>query len=217
MDKVLIATPLRNEEQNLPRFFSLLENLDYSIDLLSFAFLEGDSTDNTYEKLLEWKNSHPNLKIWLKKLDLGMEKTKFERLAISRNVIVDELLKDEDYVFWVDTDIETLPSNTLERLIEDNKDIVAPLAVYGEPPRSLYYLGKTERPNVEEIEREMVEVGFVGICFLVKKQVYEAHVRCSILKTHGETVTFCQNVAQKGFLSYVDTTIRVKHPLREWE
>jgi len=215
MEKVLVAIPLRNEEQNLPRFFSLLEDLDYPIDLLSFAFLEGDSTDNTYEKLLEWKSSHPNLKIWLKKLDLGMEKTTFERLAISRNTIIEEALKDEDYVFWLEGDVETLPSGALKLLIEDSKDIVATLFVFDEPPlRSRYYLRRTERPYVKDIPEGLVEVDWVGGVFLVKKEVYDAGIRCDVRKDIGETVSFCLNAREHGFSSYVDTRVKVKHKLQ---
>jgi len=212
MEKVLIAIPLRNEEQILPRFFSLLEDLDYSIDLLSFAFLEGDSTDNTYEKLFEWQNSHPSLKVWLKKLDLGMEKTKFERLAISRNTIIEEALKDEDYVFWLEGDIETLPPEILKLLIEEDKDIVAALMVFSEPPmRSRYYLGRAERPYVKDIAEELVEVGWVGGVFLVKRKVYDAKIRCDVRKKIGETASFCLNAKERGFSCYVDTRIKVKH------
>jgi glycosyltransferase involved in cell wall biosynthesis len=212
MEKVLVATPLRNEEQNLPRFFSLLESLDYPTELLSLAFLEGDSTDNTYEKLLEWKNSHPSLKIWLKKLDLGMEKTKFERLAISRNTIVEEALKDEDYVFWLEGDVETLPTETLKSLIDDNRDIVTALLVFDEPPlRSRYFLGKTDRPYIKDIPEGLVQVGWVGGVFLVKRRVCEAQVKCDVRKDLGETVSFCLNAKEHGFSCYVDTRIKVKH------
>jgi len=214
MKTVLVAAPLRNEEQNLPRFLNLLESLDYPKNLLSFAFVVGDSTDKTYEKLVEWKNSHPNLKIWIKKLDLGMDKTKFERLAISRNTIVEEALKDEDYVFWLEADIETLPPETLKLLIEDDKDIVAALLVFDEPPlRSRYYLRRRERPYVKDIPVGLVEVDWVGGVFLVKREVYDAGIRCDVRKDIGETVSFCLKAKEHGFSSYVDTRLKVKHKL----
>lgn len=214
MSKILIAAPLRNEEQNLPRFSTLLEGLDYPKELLSFAFLEGDSTDNTYEKLLQWKNQHPTFQIWLKRVNLGTDKTKFERLAISRNMTIEETLKDQNMVFWLEGDIETLPPETLKLLIEDDKDITAALLVFDEPPlRSRYYLGKRERPYIKDITGDLIEVDWVGGVFLVKRKIYDAGIRCDVEKDIGETASFCLNARKQGFRCYVDTRAKVEHKL----
>lgn len=212
MSKILVATPVKDEEKNLPRYFALLGKLKYPRNLLTYAFIENDSTDKTYQMLVNWKKRQPR-PVWLKKNDLGTELSKFERLAILRNTLIEEALKDESYVFWADADILTLPARTVQVLLKDNVDIVSPLEVFREPPlRSFYYLGREERPYVKDVPKGLIRVGFVGGICLVKREVYDAGVRYEVRKDMGETTSFCLNAGKKDFACYVDTRVQVEIP-----
>ena len=97
--------------------------MDYPKDKLHFACLEGNSQDNTWDKLVQFKNTHQN--VWLKKNELDND-DRFEKLALLRNQLIEEGLKNEEYVFSVDSDVIDIPPETLKVLINHNVDIVAP-------------------------------------------------------------------------------------------
>src|SRR5437588_414266 len=50
---VLILTPVKQATGFLAKYFALLAELDYPAQQLSLGFLEGDSVDETYERLGE--------------------------------------------------------------------------------------------------------------------------------------------------------------------
>jgi len=56
---VSIVVPARNEEQNLPRLFRSLANLNYPADRLELILVNDDSTDNTREVALTLGNDLP--------------------------------------------------------------------------------------------------------------------------------------------------------------
>jgi hypothetical protein len=51
-DKVLILTPVKNAERYLPRYFDLLDRLDYDSAKTSVGLLESDSRDRTFEMMV---------------------------------------------------------------------------------------------------------------------------------------------------------------------
>lgn len=57
---VLVLTPMKNTAAHLDRYARLLEALDYPREALSLAILEGDSTDDTWSRLLEMQDRLEN-------------------------------------------------------------------------------------------------------------------------------------------------------------
>jgi len=121
---VLIKSLFSNSSKWIDRFFNSLDKLDYPRDKLRFAFLEGGSRDNTWDRLKHFGDTHQNVS--LSNMDVSDVSKRFERLALLRNKLIYENLKDADYVFSVDSDIVYFPPETLKALINDNVDIVAP-------------------------------------------------------------------------------------------
>ncbi len=149
-DKILILTPVKDAEPFLDTHFRNLENLTYPHQNISLGFLEGDSQDNTYtilsERMPELNKKFRKATVWKK--DFGFlipEKTprwdgriQHERrtiLARSRNRLLFRALDDEDWVFWLDVDIEEYPPDIIQTLLHSGKEIIQPNCVteYGGP------------------------------------------------------------------------------------
>jgi hypothetical protein len=141
---VLILTPVKQAARHVGRYFDCLERLTYPPEQLSLGFLEGDSTDGTYQRL---EQRLPELRrryrrVTLEKRDFGLQfppgsprwapPLQLPRrvvLAKSRNHLLFSALADEDWVLWIDVDVADYPSDVLERLLATGKDIVAPHCV----------------------------------------------------------------------------------------
>lgn len=145
-DRVLILTPVKQAASHLENYFAVLGRLIYPPQLLSLGFLEGDSTDDTYERLVD---RLPQLrrcyrKVTLVKRDFGFHIPEDEPrwapwwqlarrtvLAKSRNHLLFAALTDEDWVLWLDVDVEDYPVDVLDRLLATGKDILTPHCVTG--------------------------------------------------------------------------------------
>lgn len=57
-------------------------------------------------------------------------------LARSRNHLVNSALRDEEWVLWIDSDLQSYPPNILQKLLASGKDIVCPNAVMEHGGRS---------------------------------------------------------------------------------
>jgi len=143
-DQVLILTPVKDAEKFLDNYFASIYRLTYPRELTSLAFLESDSLDNTYarlmEKLPELRNHFRSVSVWKK--DFGfhippnvprwLEHIQRERrtiLAKSRNHLLSHALDDQDWVLWLDVDVVEYPPDIIERLTATAKDIVQPHCV----------------------------------------------------------------------------------------
>ncbi len=142
LSKVLVLTPMRDVAAHLPRYFELLARLRYPAEALSLGILEGDSTDGTAEQLtahlqnaasrfnrVHWFQRHwqwlPQGPRWLPEL----QPARRAMLARCRNELLQQTLKDEEWVLWIDADLLDYPEDVLSRLLASGKDIVAPHCV----------------------------------------------------------------------------------------
>lgn len=136
--RVLILTPVKNAEIHLPRYFALLERLEYDPAQLSAAFLEGDSSDRSFAMLNAWAEGAGRRlrRVSVLKHDFDyrlsglrwdpvVQRQRREILARSRNRLL-TALDDEDWVLWLDADLVDYPPDLLARLLAAGKDIVVP-------------------------------------------------------------------------------------------
>ena len=149
-DKILVLTPVKDGAAMLVGYFAGLSRLSYPQKLISVGLLESDSTDHTYESLLEML---PSLRqefheILVLKKDFGFHipqgtprwanHVQIQRRAVlakSRNYLLSRALQDEDWVLWLDVDVVEYPDDIIQRLLQTGKDIVQPHCVkeYGGP------------------------------------------------------------------------------------
>ncbi len=142
--KILIGIPVKNTGKYLYHLFDQLVKLNYDLSLITIILVEGDSNDNSYEICNEIKLKYKIFfNIIVAKLNFGFDlnhnndryqlsifPTRIKNLTVTRNFIVDNYLNDNDYIWWIDSDFENIPSDTLNKLIECNKDIVIPTLIH---------------------------------------------------------------------------------------
>jgi glycosyltransferase involved in cell wall biosynthesis len=147
---VLVLTPIKNAARHLDGFVRGLKALSWPRAHLSLGMIEGDSTDDTWERLQgllpELRERCRQIGVW--RLPFGFQVTgeyhrwapayQFPRrivLAKTRNHLLFRALRDEAWVLWLDVDIIEYPPDIIERLIAYEKDILFPHPVceYGGP------------------------------------------------------------------------------------
>jgi glycosyltransferase involved in cell wall biosynthesis len=140
--KILILTPVKNSAADIPRYLHNLHTLHYPHDKLTIGLLEGDSTDGSYEIL---SAALPQLAVdfhaaFLFKEDLGYQtalprwapseqRRRRSAIALSRNSLLMRTLDEQDWVLWIDADVESFPADVLEHLLAAGKEIVVPHCV----------------------------------------------------------------------------------------
>ena len=162
-----------------------------------------------------------------------------ERLRIdeARNKLVKMAIDgDADYLFFIDDD-NPVPPDTLEKFLEDDKDIVmAPVLRRGAPYEiCCYRKGEVLVEEGKEIcdyefikgfkeDLEQVDAGGMA-CVLIKREVFKKvyedtdgfpfqpmnEVVNGQRRTMGEDVAFCERAKSAGFEIWVDTRVRPVH------
>ena len=136
---ILIGIPVKNTGKYLDNLLNQIIFQNYDLSKITVILLEGDSNDDSYEICKYVIKKYSNLSIILDKLDLGYNldhsylrysvdkfPTRIKNLIISRNYIIDNYLKQNDYLWWVDSDFEHIPSDTINKFIQYNKDVIIP-------------------------------------------------------------------------------------------
>lgn len=142
--RILVLTPVKDATPHLERYFSLLGRLTYPAEAMSIGMLESDSADGTFEAASRqlqqagaryrhvgiWKRDFgfrlpPNLPRWTPAFQIPRRTI----LAKSRNHLLMHALEDEDWVLWIDVDLDHYPADVVERLLAVGKDIVQPHCV----------------------------------------------------------------------------------------
>ncbi len=156
--RVLILTPVKDSAHHLKRFLPLLETLSYPAHCLSIGFLESDSADGlepspgqpaAQQHSSTWKAlvaAVPRLlqrfsRVTVARHDFGLQLSREERhemysqvirrhvMARARNQLLQRALVDEDWVMWVDSDVQGWPADLVQRLLGANRTIVVPNVV----------------------------------------------------------------------------------------
>jgi hypothetical protein len=148
--RVLILTPIKDASEFLEAYCERLQRLTYPHDVISLGFLESDSRDKSYSRMLELvpilERTFRRARAW--KRDFGyriprgvprweyrIQQERRSVLAKSRNHLLFHALDDEDWVMWLDVDVIEYPADLVERLLASGRDIVQPHCVktYGGP------------------------------------------------------------------------------------
>ena len=185
--QVLILTPVKDAAHVLPRYWELLYRLTYPHQSISLGFLEGDSSDRSYD-LLRWKipalqREFRRALLW--KRDFGFnlptgvhrheEAIQVERRAViarARNHLLFHALDNEHWVLWIDADLFDYPPDIIDRLLAVGKDIVQPHCVieYGGPTFDCNAWVDHGRYHMESFrDRDLVQLDAVGGTMLLVK------------------------------------------------
>jgi len=137
--------------------------------------------------------------------------------------MLNDLVNDKtiDYFLYLQPDL-IVPTDLIQRLIADDKDIVAGI-VWGASMEGTFYdtwgyrskdsgtgWGQFNRSWYHNnVIKGLVEVNNVGSCFLFKRKVLDAGVRFG---TDLDVVGFTNSAREHGFSVWVDTEIDIVHP-----
>jgi hypothetical protein len=142
--EILILTPVKDASRHLASYFTALERLTYPRRHLSLGFLEGDSTDRTFEELTArlgaLRGSFRRVGLWRKHYGFRLPETvprwapayqipRRTILAKARNQLLFRALQDEAWVLWLDVDVVEYPPDILETLLGTGRDILHPHCV----------------------------------------------------------------------------------------
>ena len=216
--KVLVAFLVRDCEKWLNRFLLCLEQLEYLKEQLRFAIIEGNSKDDTWHMVNQFASQQDQ--VWFKKIDLDESLARHKRLAVLRNKLLEEALEDEEFVFWIDSDIVEFSPSLLRDLIKANVDVIAPYVLIEGTDKFYDHLAfrkdgvKFMFPDgfaIMELPKELFEVDSVGTCMLVRADVYRRGVRYPEDHPESEQVGFCELAKKKGFKIFVNPNLKVFH------
>ncbi|KAJ2469075.1 hypothetical protein GGI03_000593 [Coemansia sp. RSA 2337] len=145
-DSLLILTPLKNNVNHLTKYFELIDKLKYPRHKLSFAFLVSDSSDNTLQQLVDAKKKYQEqgpkelrfkrFEIYrqdffysLPRLERHLYRNQLDRrslMARARNYLWTRALENEQWVLWIDGDLEDYPPNIINDMMAFDKDVLVP-------------------------------------------------------------------------------------------
>jgi glycosyltransferase involved in cell wall biosynthesis len=143
-DTVLILTPLKDAAPHLATHVRLLTTLTYPHRQISLGFLEGDSRDDTADRLSgelrQLRREFAGADLWRRdfgfalppgthRSDPRIQPERRRVLARARNHLLSHALRDQDWVLWLDVDLTFYPPDIIERLLDVGKNIVQPHCV----------------------------------------------------------------------------------------
>jgi hypothetical protein len=142
--RIVILTPVKDAARHLERYVANLKALEHPRTHLSLGLLEGDSRDDSFARLTAFL---PDLqaifhRVGLWKRDFGFQMPegvprwspnhqlmRRSVLARSRNHLLFRALDDEDWVLWLDVDVEEYPADIIGRLLATRRSIITPNCV----------------------------------------------------------------------------------------
>lgn len=153
--------------------------------------------------------------------------------SLARNSIVDLAIENNcTHIMFLDTDM-TFPANTIEKLINHDKDIVGGLYFerYHPYKPAVFWKDTDGDYALKDIpQNKLVECDAIGTgCLLIKTSVFEKlekpyfeyrlgkYGTFNDNKFFSEDIVFCETCKSKGMTIYCDTSIKCGHLLTDVE
>lgn len=222
VSQVTIVSPFRDCGAQVPAYVQRVLNLDYPADCLRFVCVEGDSVDDTAERLLTWHLQDE--RVTLVQCDTGKPRygsvvhpERFEVLATVFNAGLDAVdLVWSDFVLFLPSDILFAP-DLVRRLVSHEADLVSPLTFTQGRHYDTWAAWRNGQPLgwflETETERllgtELVAMTRIGGTMLMRADVLRTGCRYTLEAVdHG----LCEMATVKGFRLWCDPSTRVLHP-----
>ncbi len=228
--KIVIASIIRNEEENgnLIKFLDCCQKLETYHDNIVYIFIEGDSSDKTYDILKNWIETRDGSILEKIDMDYGIFPKNRDLLrtvyfARLRNRLVEHIISisNVEEIFMIDANYEW-DEDIISQLRETDSDISAPLTISHKDSKGRYvfydiWVFRKDGiefwpfyPYAENMEFDKpTNVDSVGGGYLIKKKVLDAGVIYSG-DTDSEQVGFCNNARKLGFNIKINPSIYIK-------
>jgi glycosyltransferase involved in cell wall biosynthesis len=195
---------------------------------LAYSFVEGDSSDDTYDRLTTWAAEDDRVTLTRRDVEPVEDfEDRVRKWAELGNLALEgALATGADYVLWCESDL-ALPPDLLRQLIDAaaaGADIVAPAIFLGGmfyDTRGFRGLDGVRFTNEAPYHPDFVAHGLmplssVGSCVLFRREIFDAGVRFRGTYDDGLLVGICQDAAQLGFRTFMDSRLAVLHPTTAW-
>ncbi|MDD5649904.1 MAG: hypothetical protein PHF86_05705 [Candidatus Nanoarchaeia archaeon] len=214
--KVLVGCPTSfHKKYALKEYVQAIKSLTY--DNYDILIVENSENNDYFDEI---KKELPCMK------DKWFENAR-ERIVHSRNILRELTLKEYDYFLSLEQDVIP-PKDIIERLLEHNKKVISALYFKTDPNGTLSPLlwikddVGIRKAYLDEVEDDkLIEANAVGIgCILIHKDVLkEIKFRYDKEKEGFDDVFFCDDVINKGFKIFCDTSIKCKHLIKgmDWD
>lgn len=229
--KILIGTIVKNCGQWIRNLFINVAQVNYPKENISIAILENDSDDNSWKILKQ--ETEPLLKslgyrkVTIEKIDFGfnlkhssrhiptIQKERANCITRARQHIINKHLADNDYIWWVDADLERIPPDTLKILLMCKCDSVSP--VYRTKDGKLYdgsshRKGKMLKELLDRKEGEdLIEIDGTNCQALMHRRVFDAGADFWVDGEVNSNYTQSQRMKRMGIKFYIMTKVTVLH------
>lgn len=236
---ILIGIPVKNTGKYLDNLFYQIVSQNYDLSKITVVLLEGDSNDDSYEVCKQLSKKYLELSIILDKLDLGYDldhselrysidkfPNRIKNLVISRNYIVDHYLKQNDYIWWVDSDFEHIPPDTINKFVEYNKDVIIPKLTHdkwGYHDCGSVVIKDGNQHRFQFINEDLVKLDRSDTHCFIKRCVFDANIRYTFINKeyfdgcgghqlcYSDGTQFSFDCISNGFEVYGANNIVIKH------
>ncbi|GJJ75683.1 hypothetical protein EMPS_08041 [Entomortierella parvispora] len=192
----------------------MVQGFDYPMSNLRIAILVSDKDEHNaildyVQRLPKNSRSGPPVQVLYREKDLGIERldrkddnvqrNRRRLLARLRNFLLYSTLRDEDFVFWIDSDMIEIPSDLMSRMARSGKDIITTPARFG--PNGHFYdlnawAGDRIKPNAEE-QKTIEEGGIFVPRHAAVKFAHDLEGEFGHLDSVGGTVLFVRSEVHK--------------------
>lgn len=225
-ERVAVGSLFRNSSRTLGYYRALLENQIGDGFELVFSFVEGDSSDDTWQRLQAWASEDSRVR--LKKCDVEPVSDFQDRVrkwAELGNEVIENLDGVEyDWFLWCESDL-CIPPDLILQLLAARKDIVAPVIFLGD----LFYdtwgfrgqdgqrYRNTAPYHPAHRSFATTPIQSAGSVLLIRKSVLDKGIRFRGVYDNGLLVGICKDARDLGFEVHVDSSTCVIHPTSLWK
>ncbi len=224
--RVAVCSLFKDGGRTVGYYRALLESQRRDGLEVSCSFVEGDSRDDTYERLVDWQRADRQVQLARKHVEPVTDfDDRVRKWAMLGNLALEGALRtDCTHVLWCESDL-ALPYDLVEQLVADDVDIVAPAIFLGGwfydtwGFRGLDGVRFTNSGPHHAVwdPHALVELSSVGSVVLFRREVFDAGVRFRGEYPDGLLVGVCRDAAQHGFRTWMDSRVAVLHPTSTWK
>jgi glycosyltransferase involved in cell wall biosynthesis len=180
---ITIAMPVKNRSWCIGRVLKAIESIEYPKEKIKLIFVDGCSTDETFDIITEWRDKVKKKGYY----DVVLIQAP-ANIPQARNLCIEHM--KGDYLLYWDSDVVPPPELLLEmvKLIEKNRSIGIIGADYiYEPSLRVQYV-----PTVNK-ETNAVYMGFT----LIRGDIFKVAGKFNELLSVGEDTEFCIRVKER--------------------
>lgn len=230
----------RNIDQVNKYFTNLLGQTGIHKERFKFFLLEGNSKDNTYENLLQYKENNLKYQFELEKFNIDGEvasvvsQNRFSRLSKIGNKLLEKAKEDgRRFIFWMESDLIP-PKDLMIRLFKwmmalrrkwHNTLAISPIPIFNWQGKKQFYdtwafegnFGeKWQNQDLDHIihYREILRpMNSIGSCAILNADLLR---KFNINFGEGCFPELCRQGKSHGLDIYCDTSLEIKHPSKEY-